>query len=214
MTGISFRIAEASPVRSAMMPTLAFRIDVEDRSGRRIHGVVLSAQIRIEANLRDYSTEEADRLRELFGEPERWSSTLRPFLWAHATTTAGAFRTSTRLELPVTCSYDLEVAAAKYFHALDGGDIPLLFLFTGTVFGEGPGGGLSVSRIAWDEEARFRLPTATWRALMDAHWPDSGWLRLERDTLNALMRFKARRAVPTWDSAMKALLAAAGEDDR
>ena len=45
-----------------------------------------------------------------------------------------------RVELPVPCTYDFEVAAAKYLHALDDGEIPLLFLFSGTVFAKGDGG--------------------------------------------------------------------------
>ena len=33
---------------------------------------------------------------------------------------------STEVDLPVTCTYDFEVAAAKYLHALDDGEIPLV----------------------------------------------------------------------------------------
>ena len=91
---------------------------------------------------------------------------------------------------PFSCSYDLELAPAKYFHALDDGDIPLLFLFSGTIFSESEHGGLAIERISWDCDARYRLPLATWRALMDGHWPDCGWLRLDRTTIDALLQFK------------------------
>ncbi|AKV03378.1 hypothetical protein AKJ09_10041 [Labilithrix luteola] len=212
MSVVGFRVSGAKPVLNAMAPTLAFDLDVEAAEGRHVQGLLLSVQVRIEAHRRHYTEEEGERLTELFGERARWPQTMRPFVWAHATATSGAFEGETRIALHVPCSYDLEISAAKYFHALDAGAIPLLFLFTGTVFARGDGGELEIGRVSWDQEARHELPTSTWRALMDAHWPDAGWLRLERDTLNALLRFKARRAVPNWDSAMKALLEAAGED--
>jgi hypothetical protein len=36
-------------------------------------------------------------------------------------------------------------------------------------------------------------------------------LRLQRETLDALMRFKAQRALPTWDTVMEALLSVSGK---
>lgn len=212
MSVIGFRVSGATPVSNAMVPTLAFDLEVEAPEDRHVQGLLLSVQVRIEAHRRSYTTEEGERLTELFGERSRWAQTMRGFVWAQATATSGAFEGEAHIPLLVPCSYDLEVCAAKYFHALDAGAIPLLFLFTGTVFARGAGGELEIGRISWEQEARHELPLSTWRALMDAHWPDAGWLRLERDTLNALLRFKARRAVPNWDSAMKALLEAAGED--
>jgi Family of unknown function (DUF6084) len=47
---------------------------------------------------------------------------------------------------------------------------------------------------------------------MDLYFPNSGWLRVRRDTLDELQRFKASRALPTWDQAFEQLLKAAGED--
>ncbi len=44
------------------------------------------------------------------------------------------FTSVTETELPVPCTYDLEVASARYLQALDDGTIPLLLLFSGTVF--------------------------------------------------------------------------------
>ena len=48
---------------------------------------------------------------------------------------------------------------------------------------------------------------------MDLYFPNSGWLRLSRDSLDALQRFKANRALPTWDQAIERLLKEAGEED-
>ena len=38
------------------------------------------------------------------------------------------------------CTYDLELAAAKYLYSLPGGQVPLLFNFTGTIFYRGEDG--------------------------------------------------------------------------
>jgi hypothetical protein len=50
-----------------------------------------------------------------------------------------------------------------------------------------------------------------WRDLMNLYYPNSGWLRLQRETLDALMRFKAQRALPTWAGVMEALLSVSGK---
>jgi hypothetical protein len=49
---------------------------------------------------------------------------------------------------------------------------------------------------------------------MDRYFPNSAWLRVSRDTLDALTRFKARRALPTWEEAFEQLLKEAGEEAR
>src|SRR5205823_524054 len=122
----------------------------------------------------------------------------------------GGFVGTTDIDLPITCTYDLEVAAVKYFHALDNGEIPLLLLFSGTTFAK-TGTALAVEPIAWHEEASFRLPVSVWRDTMDRYFPNSGWVRVHRQTLDALARFKAQRALPTWDHAFEQLLEEAGE---
>jgi hypothetical protein len=42
---------------------------------------------------------------------------------------------------------------------------------------------------------------------MDRFYPGSGWLKLSRSTLDELLRFKARRAVSSWDQVVDILLA-------
>ena len=52
-----------------------------------------------------------------------------------------------------------------------------------------------------------------WRDVMDRVLPEQRLAaRLRRDTLDALTRFKARRALPTWDETFERLLKEAGED--
>ena len=110
--------------------------------------------------------------------------------------------------MPVGCTYDLEVVAAKYFHALDDGEVPLEFLFSGTVFYAGEGVGLQVARISWEKEAEFRLPVRLWKEMMDHYFPNSAWIRLRRDAFDRLYDYKVRMGFPTWESAVEALLRA------
>jgi hypothetical protein len=145
-------------------------------------------------------------MTEVFGEPSQWSRTLRPLLVADVSRVVPAFHGACEIDLPVPCTYDLDVAATKYLQALRGGAVPLSFLFRGTVFFAGETG-LSVEMLPWDREASFELPVATWRAAMDAFFPEQGWVRLRRDVLDSLLAFKAVRAHASWDDVMRDLLA-------
>jgi uncharacterized protein DUF6084 len=92
--------------------------------------------------------------------------------------------------------------------ALDGGDVPLEFLFSGSVFFAGPQGALQTARIALDHELDYRLPVAVWKQTMDRHFPHSAWLRLGTESFNRLCTYKARHAFESWDKAIDALLVA------
>jgi hypothetical protein len=50
-----------------------------------------------------------------------------------------------------------------------------------------------------------------WRETMDLYFPNSAWIRLRRETLDALRAFQARAALPGWDATLEALLERAGE---
>jgi hypothetical protein len=114
--------------------------------------------------------------------------------------------------MPVTCTYDFDVVAAKYFHALESGEVPLEFLFSGTVFYAGEGGGLQIARISWEKEAQFRLPVRLWKEMMEHYFPNSAWIRLRRDAFNGLYDYKARMSLPTWEAAVEALLRASEQE--
>lgn len=204
---LDFTITDAEPARS-ITPVLRFACDVAGPDQRRVHTAVVQCQVRIEPDQRRYEDDEEARLLDLFGDPERWADTLQAFHWVTVTFTVPRFTDTTEVTIEVPCSYDLEVAAGKYLHALRDGAIPLLFLFSGTVFLR-DGDGISFQQVPWDREARFGLPVATWRGLVDRHWPDSGWLRLSRDTLDGLQAHKSRHALPTWDATLEHLLAEA-----
>ena len=174
----------------------------------RVHAIALRCQIRIEPHRRRYSAAEAERLHDLFGDPSRWADTVKPMQLATVTVMVPTFTAVTEIDVPVPCTYDLEVASARYLQGLDDGTIPLLMLFSGTVF-VATDEGFSVELVPWSSEASYRMPVTVWRDLVDAHFPGSAWLRCSRETLDALSRYKAQRALPTWDATLKALLAEA-----
>lgn len=205
MTALAISVLSAQPDRYAAVPTVVLRLRLHTSEAEPVHAMVLRTQIRIEPQLRRYGIDDEVRLVELFGEATRWGESLRPFLWTHVVSGVGEFTGSTEIDLPVACSYDMEVAAAKYFHSLRDGAIPLVLLFSGTVFSYRDGG-LIVQPIAWNVEAKYDLPVAVWRETMDAFFPNSGWIRLQTDAIDALTRFKADRALISWDETIEHLL--------
>jgi hypothetical protein len=196
----------------AAIPTLSFDIRVTNQlSSEWIQSIALRCQIQIEAARRRYDRDEAVPLLDLFGEPERWSQTVRSMLWTHANIMVPAFAGTTSVELPVSCTFDFNVAATKYFYGLRDGDVPLLFLFSGSIFYETPAGALHVSPISWEKESRYSLPVNVWRDLMEAYYPNSNWLVLRRDVFDRLYRYKLKQGIPTWDEAVDRVLALAEE---
>jgi hypothetical protein len=206
MAGLKFQILGARAEPYAAVPTLVFTLRIEETGGQRIHAIALRCQIQIEPNRRSHSPAEQAKLLEMFGVPGRWGETVKPLHWTHVSVMVPSFQGAVTVDVPLTCTYDFEVTAAKYFEGLDDGEIPLLFLFSGTVFTPG-GTGFMVERVPWEKEAAFRLPVRVWREVMDLYFPNSAWIRLTRESVAALQRFKAERALPTWDDAVAALLA-------
>jgi Family of unknown function (DUF6084) len=210
MADLIFGCTDATAERYAATPTLTFSLTITERSGVRVHAIALRCQIRIEPHRRRYSAAEAGRLHDLFGDPSRWAETVKPIQLATVTTMIPAFTGVTETGLQVPCTYDLEVASARYLQGLDDGTIPLLLLFSGTVF-VASGDSFSVELVPWSAEASYRMPVSVWRDLVDIHFPNSAWLRCSRQTLDELSAFKAKRALPTWDATLGALLAEAGQ---
>ncbi|MCU1420550.1 MAG: hypothetical protein JWN36_201 [Microbacteriaceae bacterium] len=202
---LKFACLDAVSEKFAAGPTLNFKLAISESTGERVHAIALRVQIRIEPEKRRYSAEESARLDNLFGDPSRYADTLKPLQFAFANVMVPSFTGSTEVELPVPCTYDLETASTSYFHGLLDGEIPLLLLFSGTVFTKGANG-FSVAQIPWSCEAEYRLPVAEWRLMMDRFLPNGGWLRVSRETLDALGAFKNARALPTWEHAIDALL--------
>ena len=174
--------------------------------------IALRCQIRIEPARRRYSDAEAERLNDLFGDTQRWADTLKPLQFTTVSVMVPGFTGSTEIDLPVMLSYDLEIGSTRYFAGLEDGEIPLLLLFSGTVFTTAEGR-LQVQQVPWSKEASYRLPVSVWREAIDVHFPNSAWIRMSLQTLDELQRFKTREALPTWDATLAALLGP-GADER
>jgi hypothetical protein len=211
MPELNFQVIGVEAVAHSLTPLLHFKLRITNSpTDQVIQAVLLTTQIQIQPAQRTYTPAEKEKLYELFGPPEVWGQTLRNRLWTHASATISSFTESTYAVLPVSCTADLNVAATKYFHALNGGEISLLFLFSGSVFYT-EGGRLQVSPISWNQESAYRITAATWQALMERHYPNTGWLTLRRDTLDRLYAHKRRFGLMTWEETFEHLLAAAGE---
>ncbi len=208
---LRFAVAAAQPLEYAAVPTLKFALEIEAPGGAPIRSLLLDVQIQIAARRRGYGREAQERLLELFGTPERWSSTLRTLPWLRTTLVVPAFAGTTTTDLTVGCTYDLEVTAARYLAALDGGEVPLEFLLSGSVFYAAPDGRLQVARIPWDHEVTYAMPVSVWRQTMDAHFARTAWLRLNRESYDRLCAYKASHAFATWDATISALLDARSE---
>lgn len=197
----------------AVAPQLGFKLRLTNSTpDETIHTVALRAQIQLETTRRGYMPDEQQRLRDLFGEPERWSRTLKTLLWTHTSLIVPAFSGSTEVTLPVPCTFDFNVAATKYFAGLSQGEVPICAQFSGTVFYANGGGSLQVVPIPWDKEIHFRMPVRIWRDLMSAYYPGVAWLCLERDAFDQLYRYKVERGIPTWEKALESLLGAAEQE--
>jgi Family of unknown function (DUF6084) len=201
-----FRVYDVTWVRDAVAPTLSFALGVTEMSGREVFTVALTAQINIDPARRSYDDETREALVELFGAPERWAATTKSFVWSHVSTLVPSFTGETTFTLPMPCTYDLELAAAKYLYNVPDGEVPLSFHFTGSVLHRGDAGQVQVVLIPWTCSADWRMPVATWREMMRHHYPNGGWVRLHADTVAELGRRKARLGLPSYDACVASLL--------
>ncbi len=206
MAELVFDCTGAKPDKYAVTPAMSLSLRISETSGQRVEAIALRCQIRIEPARRRYSDAEAARLNDLFGDTQRWADTLKPIQFANLAMMVPGFTGSTDIDLPVPLSYDMEIGSTRYFAGLEGGEVPLLLLFSGTIFSTADGR-LSVQQVPWSKETAYRLPVSLWREAIDAHFPNSAWLRVSLLTMDELQRYKNARALPTWEATILALLA-------
>lgn len=206
MPDLRFQIEGAEVAPNAASPLLNFQVRVTDAEKMPIHSIALRVQVQIEPVRRRYTPEEQGHLKELFGEPERWSKSVHPLLWVNTNVNVPGFDGTTVFGVPVPCTFDFNVAVTKYIYGLDDGEIPVTLLFSGTIFHAGRMG-LQIAQIPWDRDANYRLPVQLWKEMMDQHYPNSAWLCLRRDVFEKLYSFKAQHGIPTWDQTLERILA-------
>jgi Family of unknown function (DUF6084) len=207
MPDLSFEVIGAEVPPYAAVPTLIFKLRVTNADAQeRIHSVTLRSQVQLAVTRRRYSPEAQAQLLEVFGEPERWGETLRSLLWTHVNAVVPQFSGSVIVDLPIACTYDFEVVATKYFSALGDGEVPLLFLFSGTVFYENEEGNLQAGQISWTKESSYRFPITIWQEMMARYYPNSTYIRLHKDIFDRLYQYKATHGLPTWEDVIGRLL--------
>jgi Family of unknown function (DUF6084) len=212
MPDLHITVEKAEPVPYSTSPLLAFKLRVRNSDpDEKIHTVVLRCQVQIEVTRRRYTAQDQERLRDLFGEPARWGQTLKNLLWVNTSTVVPQFVGSTTVDMPIPCTFDFSIATTKYFNGLEDGDIPVVLMFSGTVFYGDEAGALQVAPISWDKESKFRLPLKAWKDMMETFYPNQAWLCLRKDVFEELQRFKVERGIPTWEEAMQTLLASSPE---
>ncbi len=210
MPDLQFKVEDAFATPNSCVPQLTLKVRINDSEPDRIHSIALRAQVQIEPVRRRYTPEEQERLQELFGEPERWSKSVHPLLWTNANVNVSGFAGSTVIDVTVPCTFDFNIAVTKYIHGLEGGELPVSLLFSGTVFHVGRMG-LQVAQIPWDRDASYKLPVRVWKEMMDLHYPNTAWLCLQRDAFDRLAEFKAKNNLGSWEQALeRALGLAAG----
>lgn len=205
---LRWRIEDVAADRLAVVPALLFRLAIDSASGEKVQSVLLATSVRIATPLRGYDAQTRARLVGVFGQPHQWRDSLRELVWTQATVVVPAFTGATTVDIPVTCSADLDLAAVSYLHVLREGDVPLRFLFSGTMFYLDGAGRLRTAQIPWEAEADFTLPAGTWHRTRERYFGDDGWLRLPRETYDRLAAYRARRAFPSWQTAIDSLLPA------
>ena len=206
---LSFAVEGIEPLPAAA-PTLALRLRIAAEGGRAVRAIGLTVRVRIAAQRRRYLPPERERLRELFGPVEDWPRSLGGLPWVQTALNVAPFEGETLVDVPLPCTYDFDVAHAKYLAALEGGEVPLELLFSGTLFYDDADGRLQTTMVPWDREATAPLPVATWCAALDVAFPDSAWLRVRRDVFARLHAYRSRAGFTTWEDTLDALLEGEG----
>ncbi|ACU95876.1 DUF6084 family protein [Saccharomonospora viridis] len=191
------------------VPTLRFHVEITCSGSVVVQSLTLAVSVRIAAALRDYTAEERERLRGVFGTAEQWAHSIGDLVWARPTVHVPRFTGRTVVEVPVPCGYDVELASVSYLRALTDGDIPLRFLFSGTLFHDRDGR-LAAARVPWDGEARYRLPASCWHQLRERYFGRHRWLRVDVDTYERLLDYRARHAYTSPQEAIESLLKSSG----
>ncbi len=205
MSSYDFSVVDIFAEPYAATPQLTARLRIEEATGQTIHAIALRCQVRIEPQRRRYEESDESGLRALFGDRDRWVDTLKPFLWMQAGAMVQGFTGITEVDLALPCTYDFEVTGSRYLHAVGDGTIPLVLLFSGTVFTKGTNG-FGVQQVPWDCEASYQLPVSVWQQMIASYFPHTGWIRLDHDVLDALAGYKARHGLTTWEETVETLL--------
>ena len=207
MSTYTFSVVDIFAEPYAASPQLTARLRITESTGETIHAIALRCQVRIEPQRRRYEEADESGLRALFGDRDRWAETLKPFLWMQCSSMVQGFTGVTEVDLALPCSYDFEITGSRYLHAVGAGTIPIVLLFSGTVFTRGVNG-FGVQQVPWDCEASYQLPATVWQQMIASYFPHTGWIRLDHDVLASLADYKSRHGLTSWEETVQSLLGA------
>lgn len=202
----SFTVLGVDVQKVASGPSLKFTMGVNETTGKEIFTIALMVQIHIDPAQRKFDAETKQKLFELFGEPSRWATTTRSFLWSQIFVLVPSFIGATTFDVPVLSNFDLELAATKFFYSLPDGEIPMTFHFSGSIYYKEDDGRIQIVQVPWSCSAQFRLPVERWRAMVDFYYPNTGWIAMQRQTLDKLLEYKAKEGLSTFDACISKLL--------
>jgi hypothetical protein len=207
---LTFGVRDAKAVPYSATPQIAFEVVITNSTrDEPIHALLLRCQVRIDAASRAYSKNEEQRLRDVFGERADWQRSMRSLLWAQVSASVPPFSDETAVELFVPYGFDFDVASSKYLLALEGGEVPVTLLFSGTAFHRSKDAELGVSHIPLTAQASFALPLAVREAVRSMHYPNKLPLELSREHFERLCRYRTELGLPTWEHVIEHLLAGA-----
>jgi hypothetical protein len=212
MPDLAFHVDGAETTRFAASPELAVSLSITNgTSEERIHGILLRCQVRIEAPRRAYTSVEVEKLADVFGPSAQWGRSLKSLLWTQVSVAVPAFEDRVTVELPLPCSYDFALTTTKYLHALHGHEVPLAFLFSGTLFHASVDAEVRAAPIPWTNEVRYPLPHRVYAETIAHYYPCGVPLPLRRDVFDRLLRFRTENGLATWERTIEALLPTEGE---
>lgn len=207
MPDLVFEIISSQVKPYAAMPSLAFQLKITNKTeNEEVYAAALKCQVMIEATKRKYNEQEKDRLHELFGESYRWHETLRSFVWTIINIPVPRFTGSKTLEVIISCSEDQALASGKYFYAVESGNIPLNFLFSGTLFYKNAEGNLQVTLVPWEKEALHKMPAGLWADMMEEYFPNTRWLKVQKEVYDKLVQYKSQTAFATLQHCLESVL--------
>lgn len=201
-----FEVVDVRAEEHTASPTVVFSVRVREPSEREVYTIALTTRILVDPTGRGYDEAAREALYDLFGPPETMAASMQSLVWSQVAVLVPSFRGEVTFEVPIACTYDFEVATAKYFASLPDGVAPLDFHFNGTIFYSGEHDRMQIVHVPWSCTARYRMPVAIWRKAVAARFAQTGWIRLHEETLDRLRRRQTDRAAPSFDVVISDLL--------
>lgn len=169
MPELQFKVERANALAICGKAAVSLALRISNGEQEQVHSIALTVQLQIEPARRRYSDAEKRALTDLFGEPARWGTTVRPLFWTTINAAVPGFAGTTCFDLRIPYDFASDIAAAKYFRAIEQGDVPITLLFSGRLHYLSAGS-LLMAPISWSQEATCRIPEQVWKqAIVASH---------------------------------------------